>query len=412
MLATRDGDQIVLPGLASAHSHAFQRALRGHCQRTSSSQESFWSWRGTMYALASKLGPESIYDLARFAYAELAMAGVTAVGEFHYVHHQPGSQPYGNRTELAEQMIRAAQDVGIRICLQRVLYQRAGLGKELEDGQERFCDARVEDGLADVENLLARYGDTPGVTIGVALHSVRALGLDWIREASDFAKKRGLPLHMHLSEQMRELEECNTEHGTTPVALMRDNGVLDKDFVAVHATHLCAEEVTALGDARSFVCVCRTTERDLGDGHCDARALLGAGARLCTGIDSHAICDPFEEARAIELDQRTADQGRTRVTNAGPLLAAASSEGYAALGMSESYHSDEVRLRAGDPALVGATDAHLDDAVIFGGSPRAIESVRVGSARIVENGLHRDYEEIRRRYEHTFQALFRGAEFS
>ncbi|MCP4446779.1 MAG: amidohydrolase family protein, partial [Myxococcales bacterium] len=159
MLATRDTDQIVLPGLASAHSHAFQRALRGHCQRAESSQESFWSWRGTMYDLAAKLDPKSMYDLARFAYAELAMAGVTAVGEFHYVHHQPGGQPYDNRTELADAVIWAAQDVGIRICLQRVLYERGGAGQELEPGQERFCDPRVEDGLVDVETLAeARRG--------------------------------------------------------------------------------------------------------------------------------------------------------------------------------------------------------------------------------------------------------------
>tara|TARA_R110002096_G_scaffold143328_3_gene299160 strand:+ start:11628 stop:12866 length:1239 start_codon:yes stop_codon:yes gene_type:complete len=410
MLATLDGDQIVLPGLASAHSHAFQRALRGHCQRTSASQESFWSWRGTMYALASKLDPESLYDLARFAYAEMAMSGVTAVGEFHYVHHQASGQPYDNRTELSEVMIRAAQDVGIRICLQRVLYQRAGLGKALEPGQERFVDARLEDALADVETLHSRYANTPGVTIGLALHSVRALSLDWIREASDFAKKKQLPLHMHLSEQRRELRECEQEHGTTPVALMRDNDVLDERFVAVHATHLSEAEVRALGDARSFVCVCRTTERDLGDGQCDSRALHQAGARLCTGIDSHAICDPFEEARAIELDQRTADEGRTRVADATELLAAASAHGYASLAMEDSCAADEIRLDAGDPALVGATASHLDDAVIYGASPRAIESVRVGGVRLVEAGKHRDYQAIRERYEQAFIALLNRAQ--
>ncbi len=410
MLATRDGDQIVLPGLASAHSHAFQRALRGHCQRQSGSQESFWSWRGTMYALAAKLDPESLYDLARFAYAELAMSGVTAIGEFHYVHHQSGGQPYDNRTELSEAMIRAAQDVGIRICLQRVLYQRAGVGQTLEAGQERFCDAQLDHALADVETLQDRYGNTPGVTIGLALHSVRALTLEWIREASDFAKRKQLPLHMHLSEQQRELRECEQEHGTTPVALMRDHGVLDERFVAVHATHLDEAEVAALGDARSFVCVCRTTERDLGDGHCDARALYRAGARLCTGIDSHAICDPFEEARAIELDQRTADQGRTRVADATELLKAASSEGYAAVGMQAHAADDEVRLDSHDPALVGASAAHLDDAVIYGASPRAVDSVSVGGVRIVENGQHRDYHGIREQYERTFVSLLGRAQ--
>ncbi len=362
-----------------------------------------------MYALACKLDPDSLYDLARFAYAELAMSGVTAIGEFHYVHHQPGGRPYDNRTELSEVMIRAAQDVGIRICLQRVLYQRAGVGLPLETGQERFCDKRLEDGLADVEMLRSRYENTPGVTIGLALHSVRALSLDWIREASSYAKRMRLPLHMHLSEQQRELRECKQEHGTTPVALMNDNGILDEHFVAVHATHLDPAEVAALGASNAFVCVCRTTERDLGDGHCDARALREAGARFCTGIDSHALCDPFEEARAIELDQRTADQGRMRAANATQLLAAATAEGYESLGMFKTCEKDEVRLRADDAALVGATDAHLDDVVIFGASPRAVDSVCVGGTQIVQQGQHRDYQAIRERYERTFQSLLEQA---
>jgi len=358
-----------------------------------------------MYALARQVDPESMYRIARFAYAELAMAGVTAVGEFHYVHHQPGGTPYDDRTELADAVIRAAQDVGIRICLQRVLYQRAGKDLELEAGQERFCDASVDDGLADIETLLARYKDAPLVNIGVAIHSVRAARLDWIRAASDFAKKRALPLHMHLSEQQRELRECVEEYGTTPVALMRDHGVLDTRFVAVHATHIDAHEVAALGEAKSYVCVCRTTERDLGDGHCDARALLDAGVTLCTGVDSHAVSDPFEEARAIELDQRSRDQARTRVGNASDLLAAATRNGYASLGLEAFCSDDQVRLNAHDPALVGASASHLEDAVVFAAGPRAVQEVRVAGQPVVVDGLHKNFREIREEFEATSRAL-------
>lgn len=408
MLATREGNEIVLPGLASAHSHAFQRALRGHCQRMESAQESFWSWRGKMYELASKLDPESMYDIARFAYAELAMAGVTAVGEFHYLHHSPDGTPYDNRTELADSVIWAAQDVGIRICLQRVLYERAGAGLATEPGQARFFDAKVEDGLQDVEALTKRHRPSPLVNIALAIHSVRAVSLDWIREASQFAKARTLPLHMHLAEQVRELRECEEEHGTTPVALMADEGILDKDFVAVHATHLSEEEVAALGSSKSYVCVCRTTERDLGDGPCDARALVLAGARLCTGVDSHAVSDPFEEVRAIELDQRTADQARTRVADAKQLLMAATHHGYASLGIPGLCREDEVRLSALDPALAGATDEHLDDAVVYSASPRAIRSVTVGGETIVREGRHKDYPEIRERFEKTVRGLLQA----
>ena len=403
MLARLDGDEIVLPGLATAHSHAFQRALRGHCQRKSAEANSFWSWRGYMYALASQLDPESIYQLSRFAYAELAMAGVTAVGEFHYIHHQSGGQPYDERTELADAVIRAALDVGIRINLQRVIYQRAGAKQSLEPGQERFCDSDIGNSLADIDTLRKRYDASPLVNIGVAIHSVRGVSRPWIREASNYAKASALPLHMHLSEQRKELAECIAEHGMPPVQLMAEDQVLDEHFVAVHATHLEPSEIAALGSARAFVCLCRTTVRDLGDGHCEAGKLLEAGARLCTGVDSHAVSDPFEECRAIELDQRSHDEARTVVADATQLLMAASTEGYASMGM--SLTGDEVRLRASDPALAGLSEATLDDAVVFAASPRAVEGVSVAGQTIVKGGVHRDYEQIRTDFESCLTIL-------
>ena len=405
MLARLEDQHIVLPGLATSHSHAFQRALRGHCQRRSAEANSFWSWRGYMYALAGQLDPESIYQLSRFAYAELAMAGVTAVGEFHYVHHQPGGQAYDQRTALAEAVIAAAVDVGIRINLQRVIYQRAGAGKELEPGQERFCDANIDHSLEDIRNLKKAHAPSPLVSIGVAVHSVRAVSRPWIREASAFAKADSLPMHMHLSEQQKELTECTLEHGLLPVQLMAEDGILDENFVAVHATHLNAEEIQALGDAGSYVCICRTTERDLGDGHCDAQALFEAGARLCTGVDSHAISDPFEECRAIELDQRSLREARTVVADATELLRAATEHGYGSLGLQDHAHSDEVRLRRKDAALAGLSEENIDDAVVFAAGPRAVEEVSVAGETIVSGGMHRKYEEIRQDFESCLRSL-------
>ncbi len=399
MLARLEGRQIILPGLATAHSHAFQRALRGHCQRRSAEANSFWSWRGYMYALAAELDPESIYQLSRFAYAELAMAGVSAVGEFHYVHHQAGGEPYEERTALADAVIRAAQDVGIRINLQRVIYQRAGAGKALEAGQERFCDVSLDQCLGDIDTLRKRYQDAPLVTIGLAVHSVRGVSRPWIREASEYAKKHGMPMHMHLSEQRKELDECIAEHGMPPVRLMAEDEILDENFVAVHATHLEEDEVQSLGAASAFVCVCRTTERDLGDGHCDAKSLVQAGARLCTGVDSHAISDPFEECRAIELDQRSQAQARTVVADATDLLEIASTNGYAALGLPGVAAADELRLRTLDPALAGLSAERLDDAVVFAASPRSVDQLQVAGKTIVNGGEHHDYERIRQDFE-------------
>jgi formiminoglutamate deiminase len=400
-----DGDRIVLPGLATAHSHAFQRALRGRTQRRTSESASFWSWRGLMYSLASQLDPERIYALSRFAYAELALAGVTAVGEFHYVHHQPDGTPYDDRIALADAVVRAARDVGLRITLLRVLYHRAGRGRPAEESQRRFCDPDVANGLDDARAIAARFAGDSGVRIGIAPHSVRAVPREWIREAAAFARAEEMPLHMHVAEQRREIEECVAEHGVRPVELLAEDGVLDDRFVAVHATHLIAEEARALGAARAFACICRTTERDLGDGLCNAADLVEAGGRLCTGVDSHAISDPFEEARAIELDDRSRAEARAVAAEASLLVRAATSWGYEAIGFAGACEEDRVTLDATDPALAGVAASLLDDAVIFAASPRAVRDVEVGGTRVVENGELAAYHAIRESYERTLRDL-------
>ena len=389
----RDGARLVLPGIASAHSHAFQRALRGRTERRARESGSFWSWRALMYELAEKMTPEDVRDLSRFAFVELASCGVTAVGEFHYVHHDPSGAPYGERTVMADAVIEAARDAGIRITLLRVLYERAGTGRPPEGAQRRFSDARVEDALADVEALIARHAGDPRVRVGIAPHSVRAVTRDSIREASSFARARALPLHAHVAEQRREIRECLAEHGRRPIELLSEDGVLDGHFVGVHATHLTAHEARLYGAARAFACVCRTTERDLGDGLPDVAALVRAGARFSVGADSHASSDPFEEARAIELDERSRAEARHVAMEAPALLAALTHEGYASIGWSaEECARDAVRLDADDASLAGAPEDALEDAVIFGAATRAVREVEVDGVRIVENGRHVRYD--------------------
>jgi formiminoglutamate deiminase len=404
-VARLDGDRILLPGIATAHSHAFQRALRGRTQRRVSGSASFWSWRGLMYALAEELDPERIYALSRFTYAELALAGVTAVGEFHYVHHQGDGTPYDDRIVLADAVVRAARDVGLRITLLRVLYHRAGPGLAPEGAQRRFSDASPDDALADVEAIATRFRDDPAVTVGVAPHSVRAVPRHWLREAASFARARRMPLHMHVAEQRREIVECEGEHGLRPVQLLAEDGVLDASFVAVHATHLLADEARTLGAAASFACVCRTTERDLGDGLCDAAALVAAGTRLCTGADSHAICDPFEEARAIELDDRSREEARHVAAEAPALLRALTHDGYAALGIEPACGDDRVALSASDPSLAGADPTLLDDAVVFGAAPRAVTDTTVLGRPVVRDGELAGYEAIRQAWEGTLASM-------
>lgn len=390
---SREGDHLMMPGMATVHSHAFQRGLRGRTQRRNTQADTFWTWRGLMFALADRVNPEDLFNIARFAFVELAMSGITAVGEFHYLHHDRGGRPYADRVLLSETMIQAAKAAGVRITLIRAAYLRAGYQQAVVAGQDRFCDADVDAVLADTETLQARYKDDPMVRIAIASHSIRAVPLEPTQQLAEYARAQQMPFHMHVAEQRRELEECQSEYGTTPVALLARHGILDERFVGIHATHLTDDEIAALGQARAYIGLCRTTERDLGDGSPELPALLDAGARLCFGVDSYASSDAFEEARAAELDARVQAEARHVAAEAPGLLAAATRTGYHAIGWGDAWRDDQVWLRADAASLAGADDANFTDAVIFGATPRAVERVSVAGRVIVEGGQHVGYAE-------------------
>ncbi|CAN91118.1 putative chlorohydrolase [Sorangium cellulosum So ce56] len=369
---------IELPALASAHSHAFQRGMRGEAQRPGpSGADDFWSWRSAMYALAESLTPESIHAISKVAYRELRAAGVRTVGEFHYVHHQPGGAPYADRTVLADAVIEAAREEGLRIALLRVVYARAGAGRAPEGAQRRFSDASLDAALADVEALRARYAGCEDVRVGVAPHSVRAVPPAWLGEIARYAAERGLMVHMHVAEQPAEIDACLAETGRRPVELLAERGVLGDRFVAVHATHLAPHEPALLGAARAFACLCPTTERDLGDGLPDVGALRAAGARLCVGIDSHVITDPFEDMRGVELGERLRTgrrvtlRGEGGATPAEALWEIGSQRGAEACGFADPGGSISVRRDA--PALAMVREERLLDAVVYSGSPSIVE---------------------------------------
>jgi formiminoglutamate deiminase len=368
-----------LPAFALAHSHAFQRGMRGAAQRpTPGHSDDFWGWRESMYGLAASLTPESIYRISLIAYRELAAAGVLTIGEFHYVHHQPDGTPYDDRLAMSEAVIRAAKDAGLRIALLRVLYARAGAGKPPSAAQRRFCDASLEEGLADVAALVARYAKDPDVTVGVAPHSVRAIPPAWLAGVARFAADRRLPVHMHVAEQPAEIEACLAETGRRPVELLADHGVLSDRFVAVHGTHLAPNEAQLLGDARSFVCLCPTTERDLGDGLPDVGALVRAKVRICLGVDSYVMSDPFEEMRGVVLGERLRT-GRRFGPWAAPaeaLWKSATTEGAASLGFVDS--GGHLKIAGDAPSLELVAERDWLDALVFSGSPALVTGVRRG----------------------------------
>jgi formiminoglutamate deiminase len=358
-----------------------------------------------MYALAEKLDPDDIFNISRFAFVELAMSGVTAVGEFHYLHHAPGGRPYSDRLVMADAVIRAARTAGLRISLIRTAYIRAGHNRSLEPAQKRFSDSNLADVVQDVAGLVRRYAGDPTVQVGLAAHSIRAVPRSQLVELTAYARQHSLMFHMHVAEQQREIEQCIDEYGLRPVSLLVEDNILGANFVAVHATHLDRREIEALGQARAFICLCRTTERDLGDGLPQVSDLVKAGARLCVGVDSHASSDAFEEIRAVELDDRSRTEARHVVAEAPELLRAATQSGYQAIGLPDAWRADRVYLRARDPAIALVDDKLLPDAVIFGATPRAVADVVVNGQTIVKDGVHLRYDAAFLAYETTLRKL-------
>ncbi len=330
---------LTLPGLANAHSHAFHRALRG---RTHGGRGDFWSWRDQMYAVTSRLDPDSYLALARAVYAEMALAGITCVGEFHYLHHGPGGTPYADPNAMSAALVEAAAHAGIRLTLLDTCYLTASVdGQPLAGPQQRFGDG---DALRWAERVDAFTPDGEHARVGAAIHSVRAVPAEQLATVAGWAGRHAAPLHVHLSEQPAENDACRAVHGRTPTGLLADHGALGPGTTAVHATHPTSGDVSLLGESRTGVCLCPTTERDLADGIGPARRMADAGIPLSLGSDSHAVIDPFEEARAVELDERLRTRRRGHFTPV-ELLTAASTAGHAALGW-----TDAGRIAVGDRA--------------------------------------------------------------
>jgi formiminoglutamate deiminase len=319
---------LTLPGLANCHSHAFHRALRGRTQR---GKGTFWTWREQMYDVAQRLDPDSYFALARATYREMVATGFTCVGEFHYLHHQPGGAPYDDLNAMGHALVAAAEEAGIRIALLDTCYLSSGFGAPVETAQSRYSDGDADRWAVRTARLRAN----DSTVIGAAIHSVRAVPAEQMPVIVEAAE--GRPLHVHVSEQTKENADCMAAYGATPAQLLADHGVLGPLTTAVHVTHLTADDVRHLGATRTHVCFCPTTERDLGDGVGPSRALHAAGSPLTIGSDSHAVVDPFEELRAVEMNERLSDQARGHWT-AAELLAAGTATGHASLGFPDAGH--------------------------------------------------------------------------
>jgi formiminoglutamate deiminase len=398
---------LTLPGLANAHSHAFHRALRG---RTQAGAGTFWTWREAMYRLAERLTPERYLALAEAVYAEMALAGVTCVGEFHYLHHGPGGRPYAERNEMGLALVEAAARAGIRITLIDACYLTGGVGIPLAGPQLRFGDGSAEGWAQRAEELADRLKPTAHARVGAAVHSVRAVPPEAMAVVARWATDTGAPLHTHLSEQRAENTAYEQAYRRTPTEALAEAGALGPGCTAVHATHLTGADVNLLGRSRTAVCMCPTTERDLADGIGPARALSRAGAPLVLGSDSHAVIDLFEEARAVELDERLRTERRGH-WRAAELLEAATAAGHASLGWPDAGRlapgglADLVTVATDRPRTAGARPATVVESVVFAATAAEVSHVVVAGEPVVADGVHLRVGDVAAAYRAVFEEL-------
>lgn len=379
-------DGLAMPGLANTHSHVFHRAIRGHAQ---SGVADFWRWRDLMYQVASRLNPDSLYRLAHATYVEMVLSGITSVGEFFYLHHGPNGACYADANEMGRAVVRAANDAGIRITLLDTVYLQAGVnGEPLAGAQLRFTDGTWQAWAGRVDQL----SDEPMFRAGAAIHSVRAVPKEAMAPIAAYARGRGMPLHVHVSEQPAENDACFERYGLTPVGLLAAEKALGPATTAVHATHLTDDDIDLLGASETAISMCCTTERDLGDGVGPAARLYAAGSPLCVGSDAHMMIDLWEEGRAMELDERLVSGTRGHLT-VRQIAAAISVDGAAAIGwpttgIAVGAPADMVTVTLESVRTAGARSGDVLAHVLFSATASDVDSVIVGGRRVVDGGRH------------------------
>ena len=403
-----------LPGLVNAHAHAFQRAMAGLAERRAGAEDSFWSWRETMYALAMRFDPERLHAVAAQSYVEMLEAGYTHVCEFHYLHHDPDGRPYAPASAMADALIDAARETGIGLTLLPALYISGGFdGRPLAARQRRFVHT-VESFLALIEALRAR--ETPGLVVGIALHSLRAVPASALRAVLDSGLAARGPIHIHVAEQTGEVDACLAATGQRPVAWLLDHAPVDARWCLVHATHMDADETLRLARSGAVVALCPSTEANLGDGLFALPAFLAEGGRIAIGSDSNISISPVEELRWLEYGQRLLHRARNLASSAQQPhsgerlfgLALAGGRQAAGLGIDMEVRADAdavIELDATHALLAGRRSGEVLDSWIFAGNAPLLRAACVRSSMLVRDGRHLQREAVARRYHQALAAL-------
>lgn len=395
-----------VPGIANLHSHAFQRAMAGMAERQTNPEDSFWTWRETMYRFAARFDPDSLHAVASQLYVEMLEAGYTSVCEFHYLHHAPDGRPYDDPAAMSQALVAAARDTGIRLTLLPVLYMSGGFdGHPLGERQKRFGHG-VDAYLRLFESLHARQDDM--LRVGCALHSLRAVPAEAMHEVIA-ALPDDARIHVHIAEQVGEVQDCLAIRGARPVEWLLANAAVDARWTLVHATHLTPDETRGIAASGATVALCPTTEANLGDGLFPLRDYLAVGGAWGIGSDSHISVSPVEELRWLEYGQRLSTRHRNIAVRAGSssvgetLLCDVAASRTQSTGFDGD--DDHVLLDAAMPVLAGATDEDIADRWIFSGNRNCVREVVVDGNRAVIDGHHRDRDAIAARYRKTIDTL-------
>jgi formimidoylglutamate deiminase len=408
----------VLPGMPNLHSHAFQRAMAGLTEHTTGSADSFWTWRETMYRFVAKLAPDDIRAIAAQLYVEMVKAGYTAVGEFHYLHHDPDGRPYADRAQLSECVVAAAGEAGIGLTLLPTLYQAGGFGGTPPGpAQRRFLNT-PDDMLTMISAVRERHAGNPDLRVGLALHSLRAVPPEAFAEivAGLRAQDPAAPIHIHVAEQVKEVEDCLAWSGQRPVEFLLDHAPVDRHWCLIHATHVTDAEVKHLAASGAVSGLCPTTEANLGDGFFPMQGLVAAGGIWGIGSDSHVSVSPIEELRWLEYGQRLLARQRNLATSGPPgstgmaLWRAALAGGAASLGrpigaIAPGHRADLIVLDDASPALYGRAEDRIVDALVFAADGRGIRDVMVGGTWIVRAGRHIREDVIEKAYKAAIDRL-------
>jgi formimidoylglutamate deiminase len=395
------------PGIANLHSHAFQRAMAGMAERQGDPADSFWTWREAMYRIAARFDPDSLHAVASQLYAEMLEAGYTRVCEFHYLHHAPDGKPYADPAAMSDALVRAARDTGIRLTLLPVLYMTGGFdGRPLSARQRRF-GFDVDGYLRLLESLRARENDM--LRVGCALHSLRAVPEKAMRAVLEALPKRS-PIHIHISEQIGEVQDCLALRAARPVEWLLANADVDRHWTLVHATHLEDNEIAGIARSGATVALCPSTEANLGDGLFPMREFLAANGRWGIGSDSHISVSPVEELRWLEYGQRLLSRHRNIVADAaspsvGETLLRGVAESRASATGFDERDDEWILLDADAPQFAGATDADIADRWIFAGNRPLVKEVRIGGETPVADGRHRDRNAIAKDYREAISKL-------